>query len=70
LALRATGQALFSAVVFGAGNAIGYALAGAGYERFGSASPLFAFAAAVELIALAISALAIARLGGVRATNA
>ncbi|MFL5450651.1 MAG: MFS transporter [Myxococcales bacterium] len=69
-ALRATGQALFSAVVFGAGNAIGYALAGAGYERFGGASPLFAFAAAVELIALTISALAIARLGGVRATNA
>lgn len=70
LPLRATGQALFSAVVFGAGNAIGYALAGAGYERYGSASPLFAFAAGVEVIAFAISALAVARLGGVRATNA
>jgi len=70
LHLRATGQALFSAVVFGAGNAVGYALAGAGYERYGSASPLFGFAAGVEVVALAISALAIARLGGVRATNA
>ena len=70
LPLRATGQALFSAVVFGAGNAIGYALAGAGYERYGSVSPLFEFAAGVEVVALAISALAVARLGGVRATDA
>ncbi|TMB33271.1 MAG: MFS transporter [Deltaproteobacteria bacterium] len=70
LQLRATGQALFSALVFGAGNAIGYGLAGAGYQRFGSASPLFAFAAAVETAALLFTALAAARLGGVRATNA
>ncbi len=50
--LRATGQAMFSAVVFGAGNAVGYALSGAGYDRFGSASPLYAFAAVVELLPL------------------
>jgi PPP family 3-phenylpropionic acid transporter len=48
--LRATGQALFSAVVFGAGNGLGYALSGAGYDRFGSVAPLFACAAAVELL--------------------
>jgi PPP family 3-phenylpropionic acid transporter len=48
--LRATGQALFSAVVFGAGNAAGYALSGAGYDRFGSVAPLFFCAAAVELL--------------------
>ena len=52
--LRATGQALFSALVFGAGNAAGYALSGAGYDRFGSASPLFTCAAAVELLPLAL----------------
>jgi PPP family 3-phenylpropionic acid transporter len=50
--LRATGQALFSALVFGAGNAAGYALSGAGYDRFGSAAPLYSFAAAAELLAL------------------
>ena len=50
--LRATGQALFSALVFGAGNAAGYVLSGAGYDRFGSAAPLYAFAAAVELLPL------------------
>jgi PPP family 3-phenylpropionic acid transporter len=50
--LRATGQALFSAFVFGAGNATGYALSGAGYDRFHSAAPLYSFAAAVELLPL------------------
>src|SRR5262249_6799477 len=33
--LRATGQALFSALVFALGNALGYGLSGAGYDRFG-----------------------------------
>jgi PPP family 3-phenylpropionic acid transporter len=70
LHLRATGQALFSALVFGAGNAIGYGLAGAGYQRYGSVSPLFGYAAAVEGASLLLAALAAARLGGVRATNA
>ena len=50
--LRASGQALFSAVVFGAGNALGYALSGAGYDRFGSVSPLYTWAAAAELAPL------------------
>ena len=70
LQLRATGQALFSALVFGAGNAIGYGLSGAGYQRFGSASPLFTFAAAIETVSLVCTALAAARFRGVRATNA
>jgi PPP family 3-phenylpropionic acid transporter len=52
--LRATGQALFSAVVFGAGNAIAYQLAGAGYDAWGSVAPLFAWGAAVELVPLAL----------------
>jgi hypothetical protein len=56
--LRATGQALFSALVFGAGNAVGYGLCGEGYQRFGSVSPLFAIAAAAELCTLPLCALA------------
>ena len=52
--LRATGQALFSAVVFGAGNALGYGLAGRAYDRFGSVSPLFLGAALVEALALCL----------------
>ena len=46
--LRATGQALYAAVVFGGGNAIGYQLSGLGYDRLGGVGPLFAVAAAVE----------------------
>jgi PPP family 3-phenylpropionic acid transporter len=60
--LRATGQALFSALVFGAGNAVGYGLSGAGYQRLGGAAPLFALAALVELCALPLCALAGRRL--------
>jgi PPP family 3-phenylpropionic acid transporter len=52
--LRATGQALFSAVVFGVGNAAGYALAGAGYDRLGGVAPLFGWAAAAEVVVLAL----------------
>lgn len=52
--LRATGQALFTAVVFGGGNAAGYALSGWGYDRFGGAGPVFAAAAVAELLALAV----------------
>lgn len=52
--LRATGQAVFSAVVFGGGNALGYALSGIGYDRLGGVGPLFAFAAAAELVALVV----------------
>lgn len=54
--LRATGQALYAAVVFGAGNGLGYQLAGAGYDRFGGVGPLFGWAALVELVPLALSA--------------
>jgi PPP family 3-phenylpropionic acid transporter len=50
--LRATGQAVFSAVVFGAGNLTGSFLSGIGYDHFGGASPLFYCAAAVEVFAL------------------
>jgi PPP family 3-phenylpropionic acid transporter len=56
--LRATGQALFSAIVFGGGNALGFSLSGAGYDRLGGVRPLFAIAAGAELAALAIYLLA------------
>ncbi|HET7826259.1 MAG TPA: MFS transporter [Anaeromyxobacter sp.] len=52
--LRATGQAAFTAIVFGGGNALGYALSGLGYDRLGGVGPLFGFAAAAELASLAI----------------
>jgi PPP family 3-phenylpropionic acid transporter len=52
--LRATGQAVFTAVVFGGGNAIGYALSGIGYDRLGGVAPLFGFAAGAELLSLAV----------------
>ncbi|HEY6912732.1 MAG TPA: MFS transporter [Myxococcales bacterium] len=54
VSLRASGQAIFSAVVFAGGNAIGYALSGKGYDRFGSASPLYTWAALVELLPLVL----------------
>jgi len=50
--LRATGQALFAAVVFGVGNAAGYQLSGLGYDHYRGAGPLFAWAAALDLAAL------------------
>jgi PPP family 3-phenylpropionic acid transporter len=53
--LRASGQAIFSAVVFGSGNLIGYALSGAGYDRFGGAPKLFFCAAIAEVLALLVS---------------
>jgi MFS transporter, PPP family, 3-phenylpropionic acid transporter len=68
--LRATGQALFSALVFGAGNAVGYGLSGAGYQLLGGARPLFAVAAAVELCALPLCAVAGRRLAGAQAARA
>lgn len=52
--LRASGQAIFSAVVFGAGNAAGFALAGAGYDRLGGARALYLGAAVAELLPLAL----------------
>lgn len=50
--LRATGQAIFSALVFGVGNAVGFQLSGLGYDRWQGVGPLFAWAGAVELVAL------------------
>jgi PPP family 3-phenylpropionic acid transporter len=64
--LRATGQALFSAVVFSAGNALGYELAGQGYDRYGSVAPLFAWAAGAELLPLLAAALLFGRPGFAR----
>jgi PPP family 3-phenylpropionic acid transporter len=52
--LRATGQALFGATVFGLGNAVAYQLAGAGYDASGSAAPVFAWAALAALAPLAL----------------
>jgi PPP family 3-phenylpropionic acid transporter len=52
--LRATGQAVFSAVVFGGGNALGYALSGIGYDALGGVGPLYGWAAVVELLPLAL----------------
>jgi PPP family 3-phenylpropionic acid transporter len=46
--LRATGQALFSAIVFGGGNAAGYWLSGIGYDTFGGVRALYAWAGAIE----------------------
>ncbi len=50
--LRATGQALFTAVVFGGGNAVGYQLAGLALDHYGRTPPLFAWAGAVEVLPL------------------
>jgi len=63
--LRATGQALFGAVVFGGGNALGYQLSGLGYDHYRGAAPLYAWAAALEILPLA-AALAFASAFGTR----
>jgi PPP family 3-phenylpropionic acid transporter len=48
--LRATGQTLFSAATFAVGGAIGYRVAGFGYDRLGGARPVYSWAALVELV--------------------
>ncbi len=53
--LRATGQTLFSAATFAIGGAIGYRLAGFGYDRMGGARPVYACAALVELFPLLLA---------------
>jgi PPP family 3-phenylpropionic acid transporter len=53
--LRATGQALYSGITTSLGGAIGYRLAGAGYERWGGAEPVYGVASAVELVAIALA---------------
>lgn len=67
--LRATGQAVFGGIVFGGANAAGYALSGMGYDRLGGAAPLFAFAAGVEVLAVAALLLASPRPGGAPAPS-
>lgn len=59
--LRATGQALFTSLVFGVGNALGYAAAGAGYDRTGSVAPLLGAAALAELLPAALVLVALGR---------
>ncbi len=53
--LRATGQALFAAVVFAAGNAVGYQLSGLGYDRVGSVAPLYGWASLIEIVPFVIA---------------
>lgn len=48
--LRASGQALFTAVTFGVGGLVGYVAAGAGYDALGG-HRLFAVAAGLEVVA-------------------
>jgi PPP family 3-phenylpropionic acid transporter len=48
--LRATGQTLFSAVTFAMGGALGYRIAGFGYDRFRGTHAVYARAALVELV--------------------
>ncbi len=53
--LRATGQALFAATVFAAGNAVGYQLSGLGYDRYGAVARLYGWASLIELFPLGIA---------------
>jgi PPP family 3-phenylpropionic acid transporter len=53
--LRATGQALFGAIAFSLGGAVGYPLAGYAYDHFGSAAPVYACASLAELIPFGIA---------------
>src|SRR5258708_16731332 len=52
--LPPTGPTLCSSVRVGAGPGAGYALAGRGYDLFGSVSPLYTAAALVEVLPLAL----------------
>jgi MFS transporter, PPP family, 3-phenylpropionic acid transporter len=53
--LRVTGHALFAAVVVGGGNALGYRLAGLGYDAWGGSAPLFRVASLVEIAPLLLA---------------
>jgi PPP family 3-phenylpropionic acid transporter len=53
--LRATGQTLFSAATFAVGGAIGYRVAGFGYDHFGGARPVYTWAAVVEIVPLVLA---------------
>jgi PPP family 3-phenylpropionic acid transporter len=58
-ALRATGQALFTAATFGLGNLIGFAACGRLYDYTGGAEAAFLAAAGLELIPLIMALLAL-----------
>jgi PPP family 3-phenylpropionic acid transporter len=58
--LRATGQALFAAVVFGAGNAVGFWLSGLGYDALGGTRPLYLAAGVIEALLLVVTVAALA----------
>ncbi|HEY0708299.1 MAG TPA: MFS transporter, partial [Polyangia bacterium] len=49
-AIRATGQALFTAATFGLGNLAGYAVCGRLYDATGGAEAAFFAAACLELV--------------------
>ena len=53
--LRATGQALFTAVVFGGANTIGYLASGRVYDLYRSAAPLYAWGSLLELVAFVLA---------------
>jgi len=67
--LRASGHALFSALVVGGGNTIGYRLSGMGLDVFGGTRPIFAIAAVVELLPLLLVIVLGAFLDTARKTN-
>jgi len=50
--LRASGHALFSALVVGLGNAVGYRVSGLALDVWGGVRPIFSAAAFVELFPL------------------
>jgi MFS transporter, PPP family, 3-phenylpropionic acid transporter len=59
--MRATGQALCQALVFGIGSAVGARLAGLGYDHYGSVGPLFAWSAGADLVLTLLVGALIAR---------
>jgi PPP family 3-phenylpropionic acid transporter len=60
-ALRTTGQALYGAVSFSLGGAIGSQLSGICYDAFGSTAPVYRLAALGELLPFGIALLLRAR---------
>ena len=54
--LRATGQTLFTGVLYGVGNGLGMLGSGALYDAFGGAEPSFAIAGALEVVPLVLMA--------------
>jgi PPP family 3-phenylpropionic acid transporter len=56
--LRATGQALFTALTFGLGNLLGFSACGRLYDASGGAQTAFLAAAALELVPLTMALVA------------